>query len=552
MANRVFKQLTNNSQQVIPAGVAYVDIYSYSARKIFNPSVPGVLDAAGSLWMMGNNSSGQIGNAGVASASSPVQVAGLTQFNKVAADLMGASTFGLTPSGFCFSWGINTQGQLGQNSITSISTPTQVAGFQKFTNVWAADGFTFLLGQQGLLYAMGANANGELGIGSTVAASSPTLISGASGITGVVKVVQSVNAGNRYAHMVNNTGSVYATGANNDGQLGNGSVTQSSTFGFNIAFTFASPAIICQDIECGQDTSNTHGTTYWLTNSGAVYSSGYGINGELGDGTNVTKSSPVLVAGIGPVNGIPIAKIIPNNFSGVGLLTTAGTLYTFGANAKGQLGDGTVVAKSSPVLVAGGIVFVKVVASQNTTDTCFAGIDNKKQLWMWGGNSKGQLGNGTTNSASSPTLVSGFSFSGNGVCADVMVLSMGSAAAPSVYALATNGFNGTSWYAWGSNEFGQLGLNDVVSRSSPVQVVGLTMVPPSILTGLSIGLVPNSEPYSGVDLPTVTRIPVTNPAAATSVVAQFLSQGPCQVNVGTSTFNLVGFNVDKVFISYDQ
>ena len=132
------------------------------------------------------------------------------------------------------------------------------------------------------------------------------------------------------------------------------------------------------------------------------YSWGQGTNGQLGDNTAVDKSSPVLVVG-GFTDWISIAG--GGNSTNGGGIRNNGTAWSWGVNSSGQLGDGTTINRSSPVLVIGGItdwneVFVSGGAN-------FAAIRNNGTVWGWGFNSFGQIGDGTTTTRSSPVLVLG-------------------------------------------------------------------------------------------------------------------------------------------------
>jgi hypothetical protein len=132
-----------------------------------------------------------------------------------------------------------------------------------------------------------------------------------------------------------------------------------------------------------------------LLPNGDAYNVGSGQSGNLGDGTVAAKSSPVLV--IGGKKFVQIA-------AGLGI-DTAGDAYAWGNNNDGQVGDGTVVMKSSPILVLGGKKW-RMVAGGPTVGMC-AGIDENLDLYAWGKNSHGGLGDGTIVPKSSPVLVLG-------------------------------------------------------------------------------------------------------------------------------------------------
>jgi alpha-tubulin suppressor-like RCC1 family protein len=181
-----------------------------------------------------------------------------------------------------------------------------------------------------------------------------------------------------------------------------------------------------------------------------IYAWGEGTFGELGDNTAVNKSSPVSVVG-----GFTDWCQVSAGFESSIAIRQNGTLWAWGCNVSGQLGDNTTVSKSSPVSVVGGF-----------TDWCTVSIGDGFTLavrtsgtaWAWGDNGQGRLGDNTSVSKSSPvSVVGGFT--------DWCQISAGTAHSLGVRQ------NGTAW-AWGSGANGRLGDNTAVSKSSPVSVVG--------------------------------------------------------------------------------
>src|SRR5881628_2321203 len=189
--------------------------------------------------------------------------------------------------------------------------------------------------------------------------------------------------------------------------------------------------------------------TCGVTAGGAAYCWGFNSVGQLGDGSTMNRLSPVLVAA--PA-GVSFAAVDAGDFHTCGV-TAAGTAYCWGANGSGQLGDGTMIDRSSPVPVQApaGVSFAAVTAG--AAHTC--GVTAAGAAYCWGDNGFGQLGDGTTTSQSSPVLVQappGVSF-----------------AAVTAGRLHTCGVTpaGTA-YCWGSNSVGQLGDGTMIDRSSPV------------------------------------------------------------------------------------
>jgi alpha-tubulin suppressor-like RCC1 family protein len=239
---------------------------------------------------------------------------------------------------------------------------------------------------------------------------------------------------------------------------------------------------------------------------GKLYTWGAGSNGALGDGTTVTKSSPTQVGSLTdwatPLDGGTNA----DSFSGC--IKTDGTLWMWGLGTKGQLGDGTVVTKSSPVQIGSltnwsklysgdstsfalktdGTLWVFGEAGDRSSGTGISGdlassspvqigvatnwaqfssgsrncaaIDTAGKLWTWGTGAEGILGHGNTDNQATPLQVGSLTNWAN-------------VAMNSNYACLAIKTDGTLW-GWGNHEQGLQGHGDAVKRSSPVQVGSLT------------------------------------------------------------------------------
>jgi alpha-tubulin suppressor-like RCC1 family protein len=186
--------------------------------------------------------------------------------------------------------------------------------------------------------------------------------------------------------------------------------------------------------------------------NGTAWSWGYNGQGQLGDNTVTALSSPVSVIG-GFTDWCQVSAGGEQSLA----VRQNGTAWSWGSGYRGQLGDNTTASKSSPVSVIGGF-----------TDWCqvSAGIDNfslavrqNGTAWAWGAGTLGRLGNNYAGSdqQSPVSVIGGFT--------DWCQISAGS-----ISSLAVRQ-NGTAW-AWGSGSYGKLGDNTTAGRSSPVSVVG--------------------------------------------------------------------------------
>jgi alpha-tubulin suppressor-like RCC1 family protein len=247
-------------------------------------------------------------------------------------------------------------------------------------------------------------------------------------------------------------GILYSWGAGSNGQLGHNALTSRLSPG-----TVAGGITTWTQISAGQTTS------FGITSAGLLYAWGYNYEGKLGVGDTTDRSSPVTVIG-----GITTWSQVDGNAGSYGpwgfgaAVTTGGIAYAWGKNEYGQLGDNTTSIRSSPVTVVGGITnWSQVSAGQ---EFCL-GLRSSGELYAWGFNAEGTLGDNTTTSRSSPVIVVGNISTWskiNGGFGD------GAAYRGSSYAITNAGIA----YAWGGGGHGQIGDNTATNRSSPVTVVG--------------------------------------------------------------------------------
>jgi alpha-tubulin suppressor-like RCC1 family protein len=245
-----------------------------------------------------------------------------------------------------------------------------------------------------------------------------------------------------YSIVTDNKAAAWSWGNNDTGLLGNNTLTCSS-----------SPVSVVGGFTdwCRVSAGSTH--TLALRTNGTVWAWGCGSNGRLGDGTTVNKSSPVSVVG-GFTDWCQVSAGREHNIG----LRQNGTAWTWGCNTFGQLGDGTVVSKLSPISVIGGFTDWCQVSAGKSLNPHSLGLRANGTLWSWGHNNLGRLGDGTTINKSSPvSVVGGFT--------DWCRIDAGESHNIGIRA------NRTAW-SWGAAISGVLGDNTVIAKSSPVSVVG--------------------------------------------------------------------------------
>jgi alpha-tubulin suppressor-like RCC1 family protein/tRNA A-37 threonylcarbamoyl transferase component Bud32 len=245
-----------------------------------------------------------------------------------------------------------------------------------------------------------------------------------------------VAAGGRHSCTLDDGGRAECWGANDQGQLGDG--THEDHTG---------PAIVAGDLIFSQlSAGSAH--TCGVTRDGDVYCWGNNERGQLGDATTLQRDTPVRVGAPGPF------KTVRAGFSHSCALSRAGEVSCWGSNSYGQLGSGAGLTSARPVDVAGGLRFGAMAVGWNHT----CAITAAGELYCWGSNNGGQIGDGTRDDRRTPTRA-------------VVNARFVSVAAGNQHtcAVATTG----AVYCWGRNNYGQLGTGPG-DRSQPAAVEGGT------------------------------------------------------------------------------
>jgi alpha-tubulin suppressor-like RCC1 family protein len=285
--------------------------------------------------------------------------------------------YALTTSGAVWAWGVGSYGELGDGKTPPYDTGAVQVQFPagvkiaSLANPMPFDG-ALAIDSRGHVWGWGLNADGDLCL-SGLTELRPRQIA----LNGVT-----IASGARTHSLFDSHGRVYACGDGEDGVLGNGATTSSP-----------SPARVV-GLPSGERVTAL--TSSWegsgaLLSSGAYYDWGYNAAGQLGNGNTTDSSLPVEVklpaevrqvfqGGSGATNGQTIA-VLAN-----------GSVWAWGNNKKGQLGDGTRTDSDTPVPVSvpAHVTFLKVNSGGYS---CYA-IDRSGRLWAWGGNDNGQLGTG--------------------------------------------------------------------------------------------------------------------------------------------------------------
>ena len=291
------------------------------------------LTAAGGVKCWGSNQFGQLGDGTTTNSTTPVDVAGLA--SDVAAITGGDThTCALTATGGVKCWGSNQFGQLGDGTTANRTTPVDVVGLA--SGVAAITGnvaSTCALSDAGAVTCWGWNSAGQLGDGTTTNRTAPVDVIGLD--AGVASI--SAGAGSFHACAVTSEGAVKCWGSNQFGQLGDATTTDRTT-PVDVAGLGSGIAAV----------SNGGAHSCALSAAGAVKCWGVNTRGQLGDGTTATPDVPVDVVGLGA----DVVSISVGSAHSCAL-TSGGAARCWGSNNLGQVGDGSNTNRSTPVAVAG-------------------------------------------------------------------------------------------------------------------------------------------------------------------------------------------------------
>ncbi len=362
----------------------------------------------------------------------------------------GSHTVALDSAGHVWTWGRNAEGQLGDGTTTRRTTPVAVStpsGMSTVVAIAAGDYHTVALDAAGHAWTWGWNDYGQLGDGTTTRRNTPVAVSMPSGMGTIVAIA----AGYLHTVALDSAGNVWAWGNNDYGQLGDGTTSQRNT-----------PVAVSAPSGMGTVVAIAAGGyhTVALDAAGHVWTWGYNVLGQLGDGTTTNRTTPVAVSmpsGMGTV-----VAIAAGDYHTVAL-DSAGHVWTWGRNDDGQLGDGTTTQRNAPVAVSAPSGMGTVVAIA-AGDAHTVALDSAGHVWTWGYNFYGQLGDGTTTQRTTPVAVS--MPSGMGTVVAV--------AADGAHTVALDSA-GRVW-TWGYNGYGQLGDGTTTQRNTPVEVHDLNLI----------------------------------------------------------------------------
>jgi alpha-tubulin suppressor-like RCC1 family protein len=274
-------------------------------------------------------------------------------------------------------WGMNGHGELGTGSKGPPQGPVQAEPSLTGAVQVVSTYFTsYALMPDGTVWAWGGNVWGQLGDGDRVTQLTPVAVHGLTG-------VKEIAAGGAHAIALLSNGRVATWGADGWGTLGNGTTAHGRPG------TGVQPGLVplLLPIQGAVAVAASGADDAVLLGNGTVLAWGENRDGQLGDGTTEEKDVPTPVAGLTGVRAIALGG--ESSLGGHLLaLRSDGTVWAAGGNARGQLGDGTMIDRSVAVKVA---TISGVTAISTSADHSLALLSDGS-VWAWGGDTFGQLG----------------------------------------------------------------------------------------------------------------------------------------------------------------
>ncbi len=488
------------------------------------------LKTDGTLWAWGSNSSGQFGIGSHVWYRDGVQKLVGSGYIDIAAG--GNYTLAVKGDGSLLAWGADVMGQLGDNGEAEEScggytnngvlydlicrtTPVQIgSGFSSVVAGPSFDILNFAIKNDGTVFAWGDNNYGELGLSSN-SHTAPEQIGSD------YRAVATQTSWSGHSAAIKSDGTLWTWGDNDDGQLGDGTQTSRSVpTEIGIGYT---------QVAVGD------GFTVALKTDGSLWSFGGYQFGELGIGEWQYFNDPPHLIPTFIGSGY---RAISSGDSHTLAFKDDGSLWAWGHNYYGQLGDGTTQNRNSPVFI--GYDFTSISAGFFHT----MALKQDGSLWAWGHNYYGQLGDGTSENRSSPVQIPGnyasiaagryFSAAlkadgslwawGNGSLSGLQLTLTPQQIATGFVAVAIGDnsilagkSDGTLW-ALGGNSFGQLGDGTFAERRSPVLVADTNVAG---YFNLNFGTTPDIPPESRVPFFVVANGEITDTSATVNTTTQF-------------------------------
>ena len=390
-------------------------------------------------------------------------------------------TIALTTAGAVWSWGRNDdwwQLGIGDTSVIYRYFPTLIASdfnYQPFDSVTAifagsrhnlfGSSHNLVLKTDGTLWGWGANGTGQLGTGDITTLEAPlpvtTTMFGGTTPDSDWLVPSGSSTGTNLLRVA--VGSTYTIALKSAGTLWAWGFNEfgqlgDGTIGYDLYRT--TPEQIGAESDWLAVAAG-YGHTIGLKSAGTLWAWGYNNFGQLGDGTQTDRLTPKQID-----TDSDWVSLAAGEYHTIGL-KSAGTLWAWGKNDSGQLGDGTQAGRLTPRQIGTEADWTRVATGDEHT----IGLKSTSTLWAWGENNYGQLGDGTQADRLTPRQI--------GTEADWTRVAAGEGHTIGIKS------NNTIWI-WGFNQYGQLGLGDTIDRDIPYPLGSPS--PPTSLIATAVSL----------------------------------------------------------------
>ena len=445
----------NEEYQTTPvkmlSDVKYVsssDAYSSS-----NYYLMSAIKTNGDLYCWGYNNYGQVGNGTKENQTEPIRV-----LNDVKYVYSNYTMSAITNNGDLYCWGYNEHGQVGNGTKENQTIPVKVLGDVESVSYSPVNTYSDSKGSHSIYFVSAIKTNGDLycwgcnrydrGNGETREdqTTPAKILSNVASISYSTSDCCSVSA-------ITENGDLYCWGYNRHGEVGNGTTEEQET-----------PVKVLDNVNSvsylrGGDRCSVSA----ITENGDLYCWGYNEYGQVGNGTTKNQTIPVKV--LSNVKSVSHFGNCQYNYYSVSAITKNGDLYCWGYNNHGQIGNGTIGEKqTTPVNVLSNvksIFYSSYFEYQGPLHCSVSAITENGDLYCWGENQTGQVGNGTTTNQSIPVKV----------LSDVKSIFYfpfyNISSACSVSAITKNG----DLYCWGANHYGQVGNGTIEKQTTPAKIL---------------------------------------------------------------------------------
>jgi alpha-tubulin suppressor-like RCC1 family protein len=340
-----------------------------------------VVNNSGQVFTVGENQHGQLGDDTMIDKKIPIPVYGTHDF--VSIDSKYLHTIALHNDSSIWTWGWNNKGQLGDGQTTDLFAPVRVEGLTRVKDIAAGAYHTMVLLHDGALKVWGSNSYGQLGDGTLTERYRPVAVNSLENVKGIA-------AGYNHSLAILDDHTVMAWGQNNAGQIGDNTSNNKKLTAVKV-----SDLVNVISLAAGKEHSMA------LKKNGTVWTWGSNDKGQLGTGSTQNQNHPVLIETLSDI--IAIAAGGQHSLA----LQDDGTIWIWGLNNQGQLGNGTMMTdanlnyEASPAKVKSNETFIAIAAGENHS----MALSTDGTVWAWGDNSKGQLGNNSIQNSLEPQKV---------------------------------------------------------------------------------------------------------------------------------------------------